>query len=80
MTSYRAELAGILEALILTHTLIKSHPENLHDLGGFIYYDNKAAVLKYEQLEGYKPQSIRQATENDSDLLQELRAWKQKVL
>ena len=49
-TSYRAELAGILTVLLITHFILNGQGKTA--LSGDIYCDNEAAVNTYNKLSG----------------------------
>ena len=77
-TSYRAELFGILGALMTLHHLL---PQNntWNNLTGTLWCDNKAVVTKYNDLCDSLPFSLTEANESDADVLQELQHWKAKL-
>ena len=75
-TSYRAELFGILGALLILHQIMQGQKRRWERLTAVLWCDNQAAVNKFNQLRGRRHYSIASANHTDSDVLQELRVWK----
>ena len=68
-----------MATLILISGLLNHRNQYFDKLTGTFYCDNEAVVCKYATMEGFRPYSVKQANENDTDILQELRYWKQKI-
>ena len=79
LSSYRAELFGLLGALILLYDLLDSQRQSWEHLSALIWCDNKAAVNRFNILEGRRHYSIAGANHTDADVLQELRWWKAQM-
>lgn len=71
MSSYQTELAGIL-AMHLATKIITNRSKDT-DLSGEFYCDNLRAVERINEVDDSYPFSIKQATEKDHDLLNEIR-------
>ena len=78
-TWYRAELFGILGAIIAAHHLLSIYGDTWRSLTGTPWCNNKAAVSRYNNLRDDLPFSITEANELDSDVLQELCHWKNRM-
>ena len=61
LTSYRAELAGLVAILIIIKSILIQQGGKYNDMTGTIYCDNKASVIKYAKLQGDRPYLIKQA-------------------
>jgi ribonuclease HI len=79
MTSYRTELASILAALLKILELMNNDKQFYDDITGILWCDNQTAVNKYNKLEGVRPRSMREANEDDNDIIQELRIVKDNL-
>ena len=73
---YRAELFGILGALLLLHQLLEAQKRRWEQLTAVLWCDNEAAVNRFNVLEGHRHYSIASANHSDADIIQELRWWK----
>ena len=78
MISYRAELIGLLGAVLLTYCLTRDG--DFSNLTGIFWYDNKVAVNVFNELEGELPYSLKTANQTDSNVIKELQYWKSKLL
>ena len=71
MSSYRTELAGILAMHLATRVIIKCSKDT--DISGEFYCDNLRAVERINEVDDSYPFLIKQATEKDHDLINEIR-------
>ena len=79
MMSYRTELASILAALLRILELMGNDIKFYNQITGMLWCNNMTAVNKYTQLEGKTPQTMKEANEDDNDILQELRILKEQL-
>ena len=79
LSSYRAELFGLLGALLLLFELLDSQRRTWEKLTAVIWCDNEAAVNRFNIMEGSRHYSIAGANHADADVLHELRWWKARM-
>ena len=78
-TSYRAELFGILGAVLALHLLLGKHQPRWKYMTAVLWCDNEAAVNRFNELKGDRHYSIASVNQADSDVLHELRWWKKQL-
>ena len=72
MTSYRAELFGILALLLITATLMRSNRDAV--IRGTIFCDNEQAVKRVNEIRHkIYPHSIKKVVDEEHDVLHEIR-------
>jgi hypothetical protein len=79
MTSYQTELASILATLLRILEMMGPDTNLYNQMTGKLWCDNMTAVNKYTQLEGKTPRTMREANEDDNDIIQELRIIKDQL-
>ena len=79
LMSYRTELFGIIGALLLLQNLLQAEDRLWHKILTVLWCDNKAAVRRFNALQGAEHFSITNANHSDADVLHELRRLKAEI-
>ena len=78
-SSYHTKLFGILGALLMLNRLLQTEYRQWRRLTAVLWYDNEAAVNRFNTLEGCKKFSIAGAKQCNANMLHELRCVKAQL-